>query len=650
MPKFLFNKPQILMLAACVFGLYFLSGCVTEPVREAEILTPKEIPSGQKAKPVQLKKVMVKIKRGTEIGSYQEGLFCLPAGPVTWKGGRLFFDIAEFDAVFREEFESANYTVVGDPDALFDDPSSWKAEFLIGAIVTDIDMSICSSVVGLKGEIYLEVNWQVYSRLDRKVVYKTKTEGSYEVTEATDQTLDDLVLYAFGMATQNLLADPKFYALLAGETQVAALSPASFNKLILAKCAPFKKQIEKTINDVRPGVVTVFAGEGHGSGFFIDAEGHLFTAAHVVRSAKFIKIKLVTGREILGEVLRINPQMDIALIKVSEQNMVPLPINERELNVGVPVYAIGSPLDQMLGSTVTRGILSAYRTVKGRTFIQSDVNILPGNSGCPLVDQKGNAIGVCVSAVFLGQAPAGLNFFVPINHALDALNIEMVAPAELEHKRRLAAKEIKIKQETEKSRQEKEKPKVAAIPKEVPIKRVSLRKKPLKITVIKITDMLLEYDFYDRSKNYKGSFVNDFVDNNDGTVTDKATGLMWQKSGSSSSLENRGAKEYIKRLNRKRFAGHSDWRMPTIEELASLIKKAKIKGVHIDPVFDNKQSQSWCSDKRTESDGGHYGGWIVSFSHGGIMPAKLASEKTIRSEGGKQFNHNNYVRAVRSVK
>jgi hypothetical protein len=425
---------------------------------------------------------------------------------------------------------------------------------------------------------------------------------------------------------------------------VAAPSPALFNKLILAKCAPSEKQIEKTINDVRLGVVTVFAGEGHGSGFFIDAEGHLFTSAHVVRSAKFIKIKLVTGREILGEVLRKNPQMDIALIKVSEQNMVPLPINERELNVGVPVYAIGSPLDQVLGSTVTRGILSAYRTVKGKTFIQSDVNILPGNSGCPLVDQKGNAIGVGVGAVFLGKAPAGLNFFVPINHALDALNIEMVAPAQLEHKRRLAAKENQIKQEVEKPRQEKEKPKVAAIPKEAPVRRVSLRKKPIKITESKIIFMVAKYDFFEKHRNDTGSFVNDFVDNKDGTITDKATGLIWQKSGSSSSLENSGAKKYIKQLNRKRFTGYSDWRIPTVEELASLLAKSKKSGVHIAPVFDHKRTNCWTVDKYDTTSA-----WIINFKQGIILIASWSEGKSGFS-GWYTKNTINYVKAVRSVK
>ena len=199
--------------------------------------------------------------------------------------------------------------------------------------------------------------------------------------------------------------------------------------------------------------------------------------------------------------------------------------------------------------------------------------------------------------------------------------------------------------------QPQEKPKLASIPQDAPVVRVALRRQPIELSSQpEIMEMLLEYDFFDRSRNAYGSFVNDFIDNNDGTVTDRATGLMWQKGGSSSSFENRNAKEYIKQLNKQRFAGHSDWRMPTVEELASLINKDKIKGVHLDPVFDNKQTQCWCSDKRDEIDGAHYGGWIVSFSHGSIMPAKMATDRQTRSGYARPFNDNNYVRAVRSVK
>jgi hypothetical protein len=237
----------------------------------------------------------------------------------------------------------------------------------------------------------------------------------------------------------------------------------------------------------------------------------------------------------------------------------------------------------------------------------------------------------------------------------DASNRKMLASTEPENQRPLPVKETETtpetsKTEAEKPLLEKEKPKVAAIPKEVPIRRVSLRKKPLEITEFTITNMLLEYDFFERSMNTKGSFVNDLVDNNDGTVIDKATGLMWQKSGSSKSLQNRDAKKYIKQLNRKRFAGHADWRMPTVEELASLMKKAKTKGVHMDPVFDHKRCLCWTIDKGDVKSPSYSRVWIINFKKGQILKADFSVKKGSHDMYFSAKNEINYVKAVRSVK
>jgi hypothetical protein len=201
----------------------------------------------------------------------------------------------------------------------------------------------------------------------------------------------------------------------------------------------------------------------------------------------------------------------------------------------------------------------------------------------------------------------------------------------------------------ESKRPENEKPKLAYVPEAVTAPRVSLRKKPLKITGIKITDMLLEYDFFDRSRNTKGAFVNDFVDNNDGTVSDKATGLMWQKSCSPNFLENWAAKEYIIELNKKRFAGHSDWRMPTVEELASLLLKSSKSGVHIDPVFSHEGTICWTVDKCDAFETNHSGAWIVDFRQGQILQA-FYPDSDMRHIDWYAKNILNYVKAVRSLK
>jgi hypothetical protein len=197
---------------------------------------------------------------------------------------------------------------------------------------------------------------------------------------------------------------------------------------------------------------------------------------------------------------------------------------------------------------------------------------------------------------------------------------------------------------------ENETPKLASIPKEVQIAKIELRKKPKELTELDVKKMLKKYNFHDEQRN-PGYFPNDFIANADGTITDKATGLMWQESGSSSSTEYRDAYEYIERLNRERFAGYSDWRMPTLEELASLIAINKINGVHIDRVFYNKQTSCWTADKCDSGYAVLLGNWIVNFKEGQILQA------TYQRPGPFSFiaqnvskNKTNYVKAVRSVR
>jgi molybdopterin-guanine dinucleotide biosynthesis protein len=198
--------------------------------------------------------------------------------------------------------------------------------------------------------------------------------------------------------------------------------------------------------------------------------------------------------------------------------------------------------------------------------------------------------------------------------------------------------------------QPQETPKLASLPEETPVARVSLRRKPLEIqNEMKITDMLIEYDFFERSRNPQGSFKNVFVDNKDGTITDRATGLIWQKSGSLSSTDNRKANEYLDELNKQRFAGYSDWRMPTIEELASLLTRNRANGVYLDPVFSNRQVTCWTVDEREVSHPAYRGAWVVDFKQGQIDKAlwlKFGAGGS-NSPGYTGERYLNHVKAVR---
>jgi len=158
-----------------------------------------------------------------------------------------------------------------------------------------------------------------------------------------------------------------------------------------------------------------------------------------------------------------------------------------------------------------------------------------------------------------------------------------------------------------------------------PYAKLSLRKEPKKmLSENTVRAMLKKHDFYDREWNPNGLFDNDFVDNGDGTVTDRATGLMWQRAGSPRALTIKRATRYIVSLNYKRFLGYSDWRMPTIEELASLIRGNVGRGLHINPLFTTKQSRCWSSDSGFVEDREMKDVWVVSFIEGKVVLQVLA--------------------------
>jgi len=107
---------------------------------------------------------------------------------------------------------------------------------------------------------------------------------------------------------------------------------------------------------------------------------------------------------------------------------------------------------------------------------------------------------------------------------------------------------------------------------------------------------------------------NDFKDNGNGTITDNATGLMWQQSGSPKYMNYDNAKAYIEKLNSKKFAGYSDWRLPTVDELKLLLTPKEMNGdLYINPLFDKTQKWCWTSDTRASG-----GAWLVYFLYGDV--------------------------------
>ena len=399
----------------------------TIPVKEVARQTPIAMPEGQTSKPIQLKKIVMKLDRGTTYGTTRGGSLCIERGNLVWTEGTKDISNEYFSGIFREQMDKSRYNLVGKPSNMFEEADEWKAELAVGGLVTDIRINACFPKIGfgntsaIQGESYMKINWQVFSRSDRKVVYETTTEGFRKRDEATSGGLLSLYGDAFEAAVNNLLADRKFFELASGLPQKDHTRTVKDVKIRNRKL--FEKPIAAQMDQIRQSSVTVFSGKGHGSGVFISSEGYILTNQHVVGDSKFVKIRLATGRDLLGEVVKANPQKDTALIKVEEAGFPTLPIQKKELNVGEEVYAIGTPLDAKFQNTVSKGILSGYRLEEGTKFLQSDVTILPGSSGGALVDGKGNLVGITCKGIAFKGAMAGLNFFLPIQDSLTALDI-----------------------------------------------------------------------------------------------------------------------------------------------------------------------------------------------------------------------------------
>src|SRR6516225_9494634 len=186
----------------------------------------------------------------------------------------------------------------------------------------------------------------------------------------------------------------------------------------------YSRVIVRVAETLRPAVVNLRAGKGQaagtGSGVLFAPDGFLLTNAHVVRGFQRPRIRLHDGREIDGNVIGADPWTDLAVVQ-AESNGLPYADlgDSARLRVGQLVVAIGSPFG--FESTVTAGVVSALgrtlRTLTGHlvdNVIQTDAALNPGNSGGPLVDSRGNVIGINTAVI----APAqGICFAIPINMA-----------------------------------------------------------------------------------------------------------------------------------------------------------------------------------------------------------------------------------------
>lgn len=212
------------------------------------------------------------------------------------------------------------------------------------------------------------------------------------------------------------------------ELTVASAAPA-FDTEEQQNIAVYKKVLPSVVNITSTEVAFDFfygpvPQQGQGSGFILTKDGMILTNNHVIGgNPQRLEVMLSNKHKYRARVLAADKNHDLALIKIDAPDLTPVTLSDsRGLVVGQKVYAIGNPFG--LNGTMTRGIISAIRSVRGpqgnpiEDAIQTDAAVNPGNSGGPLLNSRGEVIGITTMIASNGaEQSSGIGFAIPINTA-----------------------------------------------------------------------------------------------------------------------------------------------------------------------------------------------------------------------------------------
>jgi len=170
---------------------------------------------------------------------------------------------------------------------------------------------------------------------------------------------------------------------------------------------------------------------GLGSGAIVNGDGYIVTAEHMVRGAMSVSVTLADGRDMPATVIDADAALDVALLNINAGGLPVIPLGDSShLAVGEPVMAIGNPFG--LDQTATVGIISGLERPlglhPGGRFIQTDARINRGNSGGPLINRRGQAIGINTVVLTYEGSDTGIGFAIP-SHVVEATLTRLAATA-----------------------------------------------------------------------------------------------------------------------------------------------------------------------------------------------------------------------------
>jgi serine protease Do len=280
--------------------------------------------------------------------------------------------------------------------------------------------------IGLENNNYTEVNQE---KVKKNKGGMRNRIMSYIIVGAICSTLGGI---GSGIVTMNMMNNTNNTNNTSAPKAATTKSSSDSSAKLITTSTTENLSVPEIVKKVSPAVVAISSqsssGEGVGTGMIFSETGEILTNYHVISGAQSIKVMLSDGNEVSAKVVNFDEAADVAVIKLPDNTKIPGVAefgDSDNLEVGESVVAIGNPLGKELIGSVTTGIVSAVnRQVsienKELKFIQTDAAINPGNSGGPLVNTKGQVIGINTAKISSSMSQQevgveGLGFAIPIN-------------------------------------------------------------------------------------------------------------------------------------------------------------------------------------------------------------------------------------------
>lgn len=382
-------------------------------------------------------KLLAVFDEGKQIGTIRRSTGTSEA--IKWEGsvkvGDKAFESRFYDIVANMGLQ----TPISKNNALFAGEDSKKPmlpRYIVGAQILDINInSYYNGKDKLRAGSYitshfLKVEWKVLDKMTDQVVYSFISENTFRNRSFSLYNDNKNLMMAFENTLIDMLNDAKFIELIKNSNTTNVSKGLNVNidskeeiQVNAVKTPEFKSNSEM-IKHTSESCVTIITDAGHGSGVIVDTRGYILTANHVTEGVNKIKVVFESGIELDAVVISANHKNDLAILKIPGKGFKPLALSNDEVTLGDEVFTIGTPADVDLGQSIAKGMISGKRKIEELVYLQINMAVSPGNSGGPLINEKGEVIGI-IQKKIVGKGIEGIGFAVPVETIKSALNIEV---------------------------------------------------------------------------------------------------------------------------------------------------------------------------------------------------------------------------------